>query len=222
LQEQRRLELESKLVEQAGIRAEQESDTQMALAQLTREDCSWLACAIDSEGTVYQHTKGHPHIVIYNKNRDYVEHFVALTTTNLREHHGNGLKPSLLFTARVSRSDILLELIPLILPYLIIKKERALRCLEWLIANQERKRPKSDVQNHSEGLLGAVQVRTTEDNMATKTKLISAQVPAEEARVLELQATSNDLTVSQVIRKLVKLYLAEPTIINDETLARAK
>jgi len=60
------------------------------------------------------------------------------------------------------------------------------------------------------------------ENMASKTKFVNAQVPAEDARSLEQLATARDLTVSHVIRRLVKLYLADPTIINDETPARSK
>src|SRR5439155_25824727 len=103
---------------------------------LTPELRSWLACAIDSEGTIYSHSKSsQPIIVIYNTHKGFVETFARLTQSSisLKKYGGytRQARAKPLYEARLSKQEHVYALLKILLPWFVIKKQKAINALKW-------------------------------------------------------------------------------------------
>ncbi len=112
---------------------------------LTPEELSWVACAIDAEGSIapfrqsvkLQNGKFYgpygPYwkVNVYNQNKQFVERFASLTGARIYAYNGNGLRHHQMFQAGLGGKR-LKPLLLAILPYLIVKREKALEALRVL------------------------------------------------------------------------------------------
>jgi len=125
-----------------GLRKERE--LVIPSLRLSENDCVWLACALDSEGTIGMSKSGGqyvPHLQIGNTNRDFILHFKD--TLKLRnkitaqESEGNY---KTLYTIGTAKLGLIYALLPKLKPYTIIKKEQIDLILEFIEILKNTKR----------------------------------------------------------------------------------
>ncbi len=111
------------------------------------KDKTWLACFLDTDGTVFltkwSNKNGTKHsriwLAFYNKNKQILEKVDSLIPGNIYFHGRNGvdnrgIKRGHNYTFCVSTANnISKQVLELILPYLIVKKAKAIKCLSNLI-----------------------------------------------------------------------------------------
>ncbi len=108
------------------------------LREFTEQEKAWLACAIDSEGSICLYrTKGHDaknkyeryviELKIGNTNRAFLDYSKHITGTgwiaSFYKANRKGYKPVLQWVVR--RRYSIFQILTQVLPYLIIKKEQA-------------------------------------------------------------------------------------------------
>jgi len=102
-------------------------------------DKSWLACAIDGEGHVGLRTTGTKHnqysrIQIANTDHKFMEKVSKLTNTKItimnptKGHFGK----KIVYQVTVNKHNYVLTTLELILPYLIIKKNKAKKVISFI------------------------------------------------------------------------------------------
>jgi hypothetical protein len=101
-------------------------------------DKAWLACAIDSEGTiVLARDSRHPNTMnarvdFYNSNFEFAESFAVLTQSRLRPRPPRGLGKKEQYTVSVCSKDKVRELLSAVQPFLIVKKAKATAVLAYI------------------------------------------------------------------------------------------
>jgi hypothetical protein len=116
---------------------------------LKDEDLVWLAAAIDGEGSII-HSVNHKRgtecwkVEVFNTNREFVEKAAKILGGRIyvREHENPNWSPC--YHTEVADRKKLKELLPKLLPYLIIKRGLAQKALEWAdVTDEEIARRKS-------------------------------------------------------------------------------
>jgi hypothetical protein len=132
------------------------------MSPVTEAEKAWLACAIDGEGSITWHidkrnlnNRIHPRIVVYNNNIDFVQHaadimdkIVPLTSsvhsekrTPIKSSHQSRISlknPNWGTTYKIQMYGLRCKaVINEILPYLIIKRDRALYVLSLKLLTKE-------------------------------------------------------------------------------------
>ncbi len=105
---------------------------------LSESEKSWLAAVLDCEGTIYLITQrsGRPyfqvHLQVCNTNLELLQRVQTLIGGNVatRNNPGLGKKPCWWF--RLNGFGSVLQVLHLLLPYLIVKTERAKLAIEFL------------------------------------------------------------------------------------------
>jgi hypothetical protein len=100
------------------------------MKELALHEKTWLACAIDAEGTISLYVQSNdrtitPYIGIYNTHPDFCQRAWQLTLLgHVRvANRPTGNKP--VFVWEIRKQSEVLELIETVEPYLIIKREQA-------------------------------------------------------------------------------------------------
>jgi len=111
------------------------------MSTLSRVDLTWLACAIDGEGHIGLTRMAEPRnrrgfslipvVTIGNTSREFIEYFVLLAGGKIRFEKRNKHNEKSLYRASIYANRIR-QLLPTILPYLIIKRKQATLLLEAL------------------------------------------------------------------------------------------
>ncbi len=104
---------------------------------------AWLACAIDGEGSVnFRRDNRHPNsmnfsVWFYNTNLDFAQQFAHLTggTMHTRGPRAYGKKDQ--YEVYVTSKTRVARLLRAALPYLIVKRDKARRVLEWIHAHPD-------------------------------------------------------------------------------------
>jgi len=115
---------------------------------LRREDLKYIACAIDAEGSLSFglsiknspiYLNFHLHCDIVNTNKEWLEYLCKLLEISKLEvrDRGNGMR--IIYSLYIPKLK-LEELLPRILPYLIIKKEHAKVMLEYIKLRKKKGR----------------------------------------------------------------------------------
>lgn len=106
---------------------------------LSEPEKAYLAGAIDGEGCVFTYkanNRGYMGLEVANTNEDFIKYVATLIGGRiyLSDPKGRlGIKPC--FHVRLYRRDELIPLLKGLLPYLIIKKQKAIEILCWAEAN---------------------------------------------------------------------------------------
>ena len=103
---------------------------------MRKEDFAWLACAIDGEGSIIYHGTCWS-IQIYNTNRAFVEKAAKLLGSKVKVRKHKNPKYSPCYITMVASRKKLKELLPKLLPFLIIKNDLAQKALKWANQNPE-------------------------------------------------------------------------------------
>ncbi|MEE9198006.1 MAG: hypothetical protein V3U45_07655 [bacterium] len=109
------------------------------------EDAAWLAAALDGEGSLTWNwqelpngPRAYPELRVYNTVKEFVEKAARVmeTRTAIYENHSperHGGRT--VYAAACTRREEVGRLLQAVLPYLIIKRERAVEILSWLRGN---------------------------------------------------------------------------------------
>ena len=101
---------------------------------LSGEEKQWLACAIDSEGTIYKGKKGEIQVIVYNTNYDYAKKASDLMGTKiypLKYKTKTGTR--LIYSVYTNKRILALKILKQIEPYLVIKREKAQEGIKQLL-----------------------------------------------------------------------------------------
>ncbi len=107
---------------------------------LSIDNLKYLACAIDTEGSLSfgaritnskTHMKFNLHCDIVNTNKEWLEYICKLLEINKIEVRDRGQGLRIIYSLYIPKLK-LEELLPKILPYLIIKREHAKTMLEFI------------------------------------------------------------------------------------------
>jgi hypothetical protein len=107
-------------------------------------DCvnrTWLACAIDSEGSIYIRRSNNtmmPCVRLVNSNKQFIEKARAIIGSGCHfytvEPSSTNTNTRTLFEIQVFSLKEVKKVLDLILPFLVVKKDRAELCLEFVNA----------------------------------------------------------------------------------------
>jgi hypothetical protein len=120
--------------------------------KLEEKSKTWLACAIDAEGGIYlYHRKkkngtwdGYQNqIAITNTNLDFLKHAQKLMKGRIRPIHKKDKRRSC-FQLRICSQSEIINILEQILPYLIVKKTKALKMLKFLRSHCDLRRKEND------------------------------------------------------------------------------
>jgi hypothetical protein len=92
----------------------------------------WLACAIDGEGSISMKKNGLIVVTIANTCEEYVRRASELMNANyykLKEATATSKAP---YQAQVCSKPKVLELLKELLPYFIVKREKAQQSIDWI------------------------------------------------------------------------------------------
>lgn len=110
---------------------------ELLLKSLSEIEKVWLACAIDAEGCIgFRHNNGYkaPFISVVNSHRGWAEYAQFLTGGSFYiQEDKRGFQT--IFKVEIHKRRMVSWVLGQILPYLIIKKDKAIAILEWQ-ANQ--------------------------------------------------------------------------------------
>ena len=102
-------------------------------------DKSWLACAIDGEGSVGLRTVGtkreqYVRIQIANTDYQFMKKISKLTNTKItvRNHYEGHLGKKVIYWVTINKHKNVLTILELILPYLIIKKKKSKKIILFI------------------------------------------------------------------------------------------
>ena len=102
-------------------------------------DKSWLACAIDGEGSVGIRTIGtkreqYVRIQIANTDYQFMKKVSKLTNTKItaRNHYEGHLGKKIVYWVTINKHKDVLTTLKLILPYLIIKKKKSKKIILFI------------------------------------------------------------------------------------------
>jgi len=103
------------------------------LRELLPEEKAWLACAIDSEGSIIirkVHGKcQYPEILVYNTDVEFLNHFAKIVGTKSRPcklyKSRTSFSKKTTFCLKINRVYLVKNILNQILPFLIIKKDKA-------------------------------------------------------------------------------------------------
>ncbi len=115
----------------------------MTDGEWTEPDKAWLACAIDSEGSVNlrpdkRHIKTMNFSVwFYNTNRAFAQRFVDLTGGAMHSRSPRAFGKKEQFEVYVTSKTRVANLLQATLPYLIVKREKAVQVLNWIRLNPQ-------------------------------------------------------------------------------------
>lgn len=114
----------------------------MRYFELSEVDLAWLACAIDGEGSIIHHYNSRTKyecwsINVYNTNRAFVEKAAKLLGGKIEIRTHTNPKWATTYTTKIASRKKLRELLPKLIPYLIIKADRAKQALKWASVNDE-------------------------------------------------------------------------------------
>jgi hypothetical protein len=106
------------------------------LKNLTDAEKGYLAGALDGEGflSIYKDKQGNSHVCMGISNTD--EQFIKYVRTRMGGKHytispKGRLGNKSCFHVRLNRREQVISLLKILLPYLLIKKETALKILDW-------------------------------------------------------------------------------------------
>lgn len=117
---------------------------------LSEAEKAWLACAIDSEGSIsFRRMKNarsgktytRPAISVYNTSKAFIDHFANLTAQRSYYWRSNGYGNKRLYACSTQNRTLLRLLLEATLPYLIVKKRKAQTTLLW-VRDHPLKQPK--------------------------------------------------------------------------------
>lgn len=127
------------------------------MSKLTEVEKAWLACAIDSEGSIiigkaYRKGEGAiyvPAVTVSNTNKDYINECEKLiwkvTGGAFSNEHDPG-KHKKIYRICISSFIRVIALLEEITPYLIIKKIRADNLIKWNMHRNEKKKLKQQLR----------------------------------------------------------------------------
>ena len=96
------------------------------MSQLTEPEKSWMACAIDSEGSIVLEPKyNRGNITVANTDLNFIKyaHQLLKPKSKIRSRMRIGLK--MIYITTLADKQGLERILPQIIPYLIIKKHKA-------------------------------------------------------------------------------------------------
>lgn len=108
----------------------------MVSNMIKEDDLKWLACAIDSEGTICGSgsRKNRIQIAVYNTNYDFVKKAANLMGTNIYPltYYVNGEK-RIVYSASTSKRMTILKILKQVEPYLVIKRMKAIASIRRIL-----------------------------------------------------------------------------------------
>lgn len=120
-------------------------------------DASWLACAYDSEGTITigKHIKNgktvyYPSMAISNTNLDYIKHVKELMNydkVNICMKDSKMLNRAKVYSLAICGQDCIYERLTDIMPFLIIKKQRAQEVLKLIESKRANNKFEYDLKH---------------------------------------------------------------------------
>src|SRR3989442_3395474 len=105
---------------------------------LSHPDSAWLACAIDGEGSVnFRRDKRHRNAMYFalwfcNTNREFAERFAVLTGGRIYSRPPRGFGKRQQYEVYVTSKARVGRALGSVIPYLIVKREKARRLLAWI------------------------------------------------------------------------------------------
>lgn len=101
---------------------------------LSELDKTWLACAIDSEGSI-QIGENYVRISVWNTNKEFIEKVARLLGTKCKIHTKRlpNRKPQ--YTAYITKRPKVKKLLQQLLPYFIVKRQVTINALKWIQDN---------------------------------------------------------------------------------------
>ncbi len=106
--------------------------------ELTEPEKAWLACAIDSEGSVnLRRDSRHPNTMnlsvwFCNTNSEFARRFADLTGGILYNRHPRGFGKKEQYEVYVTSKARVKRVLESALPYLIVKRNKAVLVLDWI------------------------------------------------------------------------------------------
>lgn len=106
--------------------------------RLSPKDWAWLACAVDTEGSITENKSAkangrmYSQIRVYNTEPTFIQHFAVLTGGTLFSYAHGGFGRKKIWACSISRRAHVQFLLLRMAPYLIVKKEKAEKILSWL------------------------------------------------------------------------------------------
>jgi hypothetical protein len=117
------------------IREERRNSCEIYNKIISDVDAAWLAAVIDSEGTITVIKNGSaPLIIVVNNSKEFLEHvrdIIECGGIHIKRRYKNN-EERITYDYRIQRLDVVINTLKAIIPYLIIKKNNAMKILSWL------------------------------------------------------------------------------------------